>query len=94
MSLEVLHAPVISTAHVSEQNGKRISAAIDSGEINGMQRDEGWFIHIGTGRANDVIAKEMPTLHGVLEYFSDKPFQWVMFDCDGDTVDELKTFDW
>lgn len=94
MSLEVFHAPVVSTAHVPEAEAKKISAAIEDGAINGMQREEGWFIHIETGISNDVIAAQMPGLHGVLTHFSQQPFEWVLFDCDAHTVEGLEVFDW
>ncbi len=98
MSFEVMKAPVISTAHISAEDEKLISKALKDRDLVGMQRDEGWLIHIESNIESDLIKFELGTLADVLVHFSEgdhkDAFEWVLFDCDADVVPELPTYNW
>lgn len=94
MSIEVMQAPVISTAHVSEADAKRITEGLEDGSINGMQRNEGWLIHIETNLKDREYVKNTPSLVEALNYFKQYGFYWLMFDADASKVLGLPTYDW
>lgn len=94
MSFEVMQAPVISTGHVSERDSTLITQGIEERTINGMQREEGWLIHIETNLKDSKFASSIPSLVQVLTHFSNNGFHWVMFDRDAGHVLGLPAYEW
>ncbi|MGP9552457.1 DUF5983 family protein, partial [Halomonas sp. AOP42-D1-22] len=93
-SIEIMQAPIISTGHVSERDSKLITQGIEDRSINGMQRDEGWLVHIATNLKDREYVSNIPSLVQVLKHFAAYDYHWVMFDCDGNHVLGLPTYEW
>lgn len=79
---------VLSTSHLTLEDSKRITPAIESGLIIGMYRDHGWLIHTGSGNGG------VESLGAILNLVLPQGFDWLLLDCDGTRIDELPHYDW
>lgn len=79
---------VISTSHVSNYDRNNIESMINSGDLNGMIRPEGWLVHTDGG----VFGHD--SINNVLSKANAAGFQWLLFDCDGEQIEGLPTYDW
>lgn len=82
---------VLTTAHLPESEGhKTVIRHIESGEIAGMHRDEGYLVYTGThGMPEDV-----PVLASICEKASEQGIHWLLFDRDACEVFGLDTYEW
>jgi len=78
----------LSTAHLKEET---CNEYLGSGELAAYEKGEfGWFVYVPDDRPDD-----LPTeLADIFDKAAPWGFQWVMFDRDASTVNDLAVFDW
>lgn len=81
---------VVSTAHISHADIKRLENDIRTGDTNGLIRDEGLIIY--TGLPNEL--DKYPTLKPVVDMAIADNVLWIMLDMDGEVYDNLPQYDW
>lgn len=91
MTLEIRNFLIVSTAHVSEQTAKFLNnTPADEWPISGGPFSTyGWFMYTHDPELN-TIEDLMP----VFALARANGCNYVLFDCDASTVDQLPTFDW
>ncbi len=87
---------VISTAHVSETTARRLddTPSKDWPCLGGPYGEYGWFLYAhdeNAGAGPDIIPDE---LFKVMIWARRLGFDYILFDCDADQVEELPAFDW
>lgn len=85
MAYEIHTMLTISTGHVSLETAKYL----DEGEFGAFNRKYGWVVPIVEGR--DGLPED---LAACLAFASKLGATFVMFDSDGDKLDELPEFEW
>lgn len=81
---------VISTGHLPKEVMDDTLAQIDNRIYIGMTREEGCLLHIPSTE----IEKYSPDLYYIMEFAQHQQCEWVLFDRDGPTYNNLPTFDW
>jgi hypothetical protein len=104
MKLEIDKTLVLSTAHVTPETAAILNEGIESqgpmisGHVADWS-DYGWVMWCG-GETDPKIETEdneglLPAdVHGALMFARKHGCQYVRFDCDADTVDDLPTWEW
>lgn len=82
---------VISAAHVTAETGELFDNTPQWGPAR-MTWVHGWMVWADTD-AED-WSDDAPELLHVLRSAHAAGFDWVRFDCDGDTIDGLPTWEW
>ncbi len=60
-----------------------------------MSRDHGWFVHIPTDYVDDADYEEIPQcLRDCFDFARKDGALWILFDCDAETVEGLRAFEW
>ena len=95
-TLETRRFVVISTAHVSEITANRLNntPATEWPCLGGSYGEYGWFLYAHDENAGfwpDTIPDE---LFDVMIWARGRGFDYILFDCDADQVEELPAFDW
>ena len=95
-TLETRRFAVISTAHVSETTARRLDKTPPKEWpcLGGPYGEYGWFLYAHDENAGvwpDVIPDELFT---VMIWARKLGFDYVLFDCDADEVEDLPVFDW
>lgn len=88
---------VMSTAHVSEETAKLIDEAYDRKHAwaPAFARAEGWLFYVGDENPVVKHGLDYPEEFAALFSFAmEQGCTWLMLDRDGDTVDNLPTFEW
>jgi len=81
----------LSTAHVSKETAQMLDDDRLSDFVVPYQKgDFGWFIWVPPVEHEGVPAD----LRAVLAYARTQQCDWVMLDCDAETIDNLPSFDW
>jgi hypothetical protein len=96
--LEIHKMLVLSTSHVSQTTADllpRNHIDMISGDHQDwwptFSREEGWVFYVGELKSY----KDAPSdLFFVVKYAMSHGCVWLMFDRDGETVDNLKTYEW
>lgn len=93
MTLEIRPFLVLSTGHVSEETAKMLDStpAAQWPVLGGPFGDYGWFMRASDEDTSGDIPVE---LMNVFNFARANGFNYVLFDCDASTVDQLPTFDW
>jgi hypothetical protein len=83
----------LSTGHVSEATATLLnkwSSDADGSPVVAYEKGVyGWLV------STAVIGAATPDdLKACIDYALDRDCEWIMFDCDSDTVDALPTYDW
>lgn len=87
MTIHTENLAVISTAHVTADEGDALTAHLAE-DLGGMKRDYGWLLptrSVVSGREN---------LSFVIGYMKAKGFDWILFDCDAPHADDLTVYEW
>jgi hypothetical protein len=102
MKLEIAKMLVLSTSHLTEKTAKALEEAAEElppfCTINWaptFTRDEGYVWYVG--EENPVVAAGNSYPEEFAALFSlamENGCNWLMFDRDGDTVDNLPTYEW
>lgn len=102
--LEIDRMLLLATAHVSEATMQKLpcSAQVLYEDKNSpdwwpaFARDEGWVFWVpdDTIVFESAYANAPKDLREVLLYAQRNSCSWVMFDCDGPSVDDLYHYDW
>lgn len=84
--LEIARMLVLTTVHLTRETANLMSslptAAFD-------KQDYGWFVYVTEE------TDQLPTdLEACIHYARSRSCEWLMFDCDGPTIDGLPVFDW
>ena len=79
---------VISISHLPPETVEEASDLIQNGDLPGFTRDEGILVPT-SARLSD-----LGPLSFILGYGKAHGFDWVMFDRDGDTLEDLEAFLW
>lgn len=87
---------VLSTSHVSEATAKRFdeTKADEWPCVGGPYAYYGWFVYAheeNFGIGMDAIPDD---LLAVMQWARRHRFEYILFDCDAETVDELPVYDW
>jgi hypothetical protein len=93
--LEIAKMLVLSTAHVDEDTALRLTKGMlptDFCTTYFAKGGYGWFMHVSEEIADREANPQ--SLANCLDFAVRHGCQWIMFDRDGDTVDELTTYDW
>jgi hypothetical protein len=101
---EIERALVLSTAHVSEETALLLNhTEILTGDAGlawapAMQRPEGWLFRVPLNMSDaewTIHLEPYPAeLRAALALARDEGCHWILFDCDGPTVDTLTEFEW
>ena len=92
MNIQTQKIAVISTSHIDAYEMHILLQLLNNDEVPGMLFDGGWII--STAPLNHVAEIAVPGLKHIVEFFSDKGFDWVMFNKNGSELDELPVYDW
>lgn len=100
MAHEIAKMLVLSTAHLSEQTclaylpDCRPGKVLEEPIIAFEKGEYGWFVHVSEAPA-DSEGPDVPLeLRSAIHVARREGCQWIMFDRDGDTIDELPTYEW
>lgn len=93
---------VVSTSHISRETADCIEAVVDTLAAGGdgpkwaptFTRDEGWVFYVGNVAGEHKAPVAPVDLALVMDYAHSHGCAWLMFDCDGQLVDDLPTFEW
>lgn len=80
----------LSTGHVSRKTAKWLDNNPD-GIIMYLKGEYGWIIHVSSEEYDKNIPND---LIKVIEYAKSKECGWIMFDADGEVIEELELFNW
>lgn len=83
----------ISTTNLPRQEAEQISDLLRAHHITGQTLDQGWLITT-TQPLPDTVSASTPHLNYVLGFARAQGFDWVFFDFDAETVEELPQFLW
>lgn len=107
--MEITKMLVLSTAHLSNDTCNRYLhrqhdlstpgvVAFEKLSYGSPVRDPdsyGWFVHVPDEAALPDWPTDMPLeLRSAIHVARRESCGWIMFDRDGDTIDELPTYDW
>ena len=97
--LEIAKVLVVSTGHVSKDEAELWNddqGVGDDGQWSrGWARDWGWMLYLGMEKdTEDEFAGVSEGLRGVIETARLADCIWIMFDCDGPTIEGIPTYDW
>lgn len=86
------HVPVISTAHITAQDGQRLRANATSRDCVMDHDPDGAWHMVNTTAGVSVFASA--EYNELLNAFADKGYPWIILDADGDKIEGVPTFDW
>jgi hypothetical protein len=90
--LTVYRTLVLSTGHVTKETADRLNGPDDNDKPNGYMGDwlcYGWIIW------SDAERQEIPDdLWRCMKFAQSIDCEYIRFDCDGDTVEFLPTWEW
>ena len=92
--LEIVKLLVVSTAHLSEETVKAIEDITSDKNVlwdPSFTRDQGWVFCVDMAGKYE---KAPADLQDMIAFAHGQGCDWLMFDCDANVVDELKTYDW
>jgi len=99
MELEFQKILVLSTAHLTEEDNDFLSNEEYSENLDCVidETPYGWMVHISKNK--DELFSEVHRLlsenfRKAMELAFINDCDWVRFDCDGNVVEELKSYDW
>lgn len=96
---EIAKMMVLSTAHLSEETCtvyvSNIALGLTEGSIVAYEKGEyGYFVHVPEDPADSEKPDVPLELRSAMHVARLAGCQWIMFDRDGDTVDNLPTYNW
>lgn len=84
----------LSTAHVKAETGE----LMDNNDIEGVilynKDNAGWFVYVPESCDFDELDDCPEDLRKCLTFARDNGYDWIMFDCGVDTIDELPEYEW
>ncbi len=90
MSLYEERMAVLSTGHLPQKEAVLVTKMLKSGDLIGMEREEGWLLHTRTSNTSDLLT----ALTYILGFAAGQGFVWVLFDRDAEPADEFEVYDW
>lgn len=84
---------VVSTAHMTEEEGRAVTSG-DHWAKPTFARDEGFMFH------RDSLSQEGDSItlsagfFGCIKRAHDLGCDWIMFDCDGDVIEDIPSYEW
>lgn len=96
-NLEIAKMLVLSTAHVSLETASKLPRGHADMEEDDLDwgptfaRENGWVFYVGTLSHFEEAPRE---LFEALLFAHQQGCQWLMFDNDGPTIDNLPTYEW
>ena len=92
--IEIAKMLVLSTGHIDEITASRMTDEPYTFEhVNVYGKGEyGWFVNVREEIADREAQPK--SLADCLDFAARQGCQWIMFDRDGDQVDELPTYEW
>lgn len=96
MSLEIHKMLVLSTAHVMSSTADELEFGETKADWKpAFTREEGWVFYVPGASADDSRYNDAPNdIRMLIEFARDQGVQWLMFDSDGPTVDNLEVYEW
>lgn len=90
--LEIMRVLVLSTAHLTEGEGR--ARGEDFPCACAEWPSYGFFCYVADIDENIPEPDAWPGLYACAKFAASKGLEWVRFDCDADTVDELPQYNW
>jgi hypothetical protein len=87
----------ISTAYIKEETARWLEREGTSGPCPIVvydKADYGWWVHVPSDWNNQTVPNVPGDLLAVMTYAKAKGCSWVMFDSDGEEVEDLPKYDW
>lgn len=82
-----------STAHLSPQTRQRLEHFDLEGVLFYPKGPWGWFVNVPTREDGLVVGEEVPAdLKACIEFAQTLEKEWIMFDCDGNVMQDLPTY--
>ncbi len=95
--MDISRILTISTEHITEETSKLLAVEPDTNEIGlsvYQKADYGWFIHVPE-YVRELEDTSCPAdLYKCMFYAHENGCEWLCLDSDGETVDELKKYEW
>jgi hypothetical protein len=92
--LWLMQVPVISTAHIREEDDQVLRSACTRTNLVIDLGSEGWLLHQLAGWQLMVQLQLSDEAKRMLKIFEDKGYRWLRLDGDGDEFDDLPRFSW
>lgn len=85
---------VLSTGHIPESEGKKLTAYIKDGKVIGADFEHGWSLWVYQNQ--DGLLEEIPHVLNLLRLAKEQDVAWLLLDSDAEVVesDSLPVFDW
>ena len=84
----------LSTAHVTLETSNLMDNKNIKSVILYDKDNVGWFVYVPESCDFDALDDCPEELRKCLTFARDNDFNWIMFDCDVDTIDELPSYEW
>jgi hypothetical protein len=85
----------LSTAHMTPQDNKRLEAEVHEGQAPVYElKAHGWLVYVGEIEDNWPAVTMSEAFRNVLKEAKELGCDYVRFDRDGRTYEELPVFDW
>lgn len=84
--------PSLSTSHITERDGQLLNGPVFR-PFASLQDGSGHILHISDGHATE-FQDFSPWFRNIVKGLHEAGFSYVRFDCDGDILPGLSTFDW
>lgn len=87
---------VVSTAHLTETTARSLDSTPASAWpcAGGPYGEYGWFVYAHDENCGAGPVPIPDDLFGVMTWGRKQGFHYILFDCDGDVVDDLPSHDW
>ena len=95
----IMQAPVLSTAHLSEEVGEKLAQTLPGEDLFGfvcMIGPDGGLVYFGDPDSwIDEPEEKMPAcLRDCATWANNEGYEWVRFDSSGDVVEGLPVYEW
>ncbi len=95
--MEKYNMLALSMGYVSEETAELMNDDNIDGVVLYNKGNYGWFVHVpDSGLEFDVLEDgECPAdLYRCMKYARDNGCDWIMFDCDVETIEDLPVYNW
>lgn len=95
-TLDVRRFVVISTGHVTEETQKLLdgSPAAEWPCLGGPYGEYGWFFYVHDENSGVEADKIPDDLFALMTWAHQQRCDYLLLDCDGDTIEDLPHYDW
>ncbi len=97
MSFDVMQVPVISTAHITKEDGEQLMKADPRDVLATLYDSSGHIVHADL---DEEMTEAFPpdrfsdAFRAVVQFFRDRGFTYLRLDAHASTAPDLPTFEW